>query len=119
MKNTAFSLTIAAMLLASSALSGAQKNGSGKTETSWGMHTASFATARGRVTVNLPDDIAAGDTISGTVIAEPSGNNQRDRRRNTDELNGYVVELDNQKAPVKAGAAKWIVPAGPATQLIL
>ncbi len=38
-----------------------------KIETSFGLYTTKFDTLEGTVTVNLPDDLAAGDTISGTV----------------------------------------------------
>src|SRR5262249_34435517 len=43
------------------------------TETGFGLSTATFDTLQGTVTANLPDDLMAGDTISGTVVAEPKG----------------------------------------------
>ena len=55
----------------------------------------------GTLRVYLPDDIAAGDTISGTVVAEPAGNTGAQRSHNTSELEGYVVEV----GPAKATAA--------------
>jgi hypothetical protein len=41
-----------------------------RTESASGLQSTTFDTLVGTVTVNLPDDLAAGDTISGTVIAE-------------------------------------------------
>jgi len=66
-----------------------------------GLHTVRFDTASGQVTVNLPDDMMAGDTISGTVIAEPKGNTEEERNRNRGELNGYVIQIQDQNFPVK------------------
>ena len=64
------------------------------TKTTGGLRTMTFDTPEGKIKIYLPDDMAAGDTISGTVIAEPSGTDAEERRENTDELNGYVVELE-------------------------
>ena len=66
---------------------------------------------RERVKVSLPDDMAAGDTISGTVIAEPSGKTDKDKERNAGELNGYVIELETQKSPVSNGVMRRIALA--------
>jgi len=67
-------------------------------EASGGLDTTIFSTPRGKIRVNLPNDMAAGDTISGTVVAEPEGKNQNDRAQNEGELNGYVVELEKQQS---------------------
>jgi len=58
-----------------------------------GLKTTSFVTAAGKVDVNFPDDMAANDEISGTVIAQPAGNTEEERELNLDELNGYVVNV--------------------------
>jgi len=58
-----------------------------------GLHTIKFDTNSGQVTVNLPDDMMAGDTISGTVIAEPKGQTQEERTKNKAELQTYVVAI--------------------------
>ena len=42
-----------------------------RTDTAFGLTTTTFDTLEGTVSVNLPDDVAAGDTISGTVTTEP------------------------------------------------
>lgn len=67
----------------------------------------------GDVNVYLPDDMAAGDTISGTVVAEPKGNTEEERARNQDRLEGLVVEIGDQKVDAAQGAFKWIVPNAP------
>ena len=101
---------------------------SSTTETNWGLHTTTFTTPEGKIKVNFPDDMAAGDTISGTVIAEPSGATLEERERNSDELNGYVVEVEAEDKTVKEASVKTklltgvAIPAGLAggvTTLIL
>jgi len=41
-----------------------------------GLKTVTFDAIQGRVIVNLPDDMMAGDTISGTVIIQPKRQSQ-------------------------------------------
>ena len=75
------------------------------TVTASGLSTTTFDTLVGTVTVNLPDDLAAGDTISGTVIAEgknaPEDKAKGQSPRDLDELSGYVVEVAEQQTPMK------------------
>lgn len=101
---------------------------SSTTETNWGLHTTTFTTPEGKIKVNFPDDMAAGDTISGTVIAEPVGATLEEKERNSDELNGYVVEVKAEDKTVKEASVKTklltgvAIPAGLAggvTTLIL
>ncbi|MEP6920747.1 MAG: hypothetical protein ABI967_06455 [bacterium] len=88
-----------------------------RTETAFGLTTTSFDTLEGTVSVNLPDDIAAGDTISGTVIAEPKGSTKDEQAKNEDSLNGYVVEVAKQETPrQQTPGSKWSIP--PATQFV-
>ena len=65
----------------------------------------------GDVHVYLPDDMAAGDTISGTVVAEPKGSTEEERAKNQDTLAGYVVEVGGQKVPASEGAFTVTIPA--------
>jgi hypothetical protein len=58
-----------------------------------GLYTVKFDTPSGQLTVNLPDDMRAGDTISGTVIADPKGQTQEERTKNKAELQAYVVAI--------------------------
>lgn len=54
-----------------------------------------FNTPKGKITVYLPDDIASGDVISGTVIAKPNGKKEKQRKKNRKILNGYVLSLSS------------------------
>lgn len=58
-----------------------------------GLDTVEFDTLNGKVEVNLPDDLSATDTISGTVIVEANGKNKEEIAQNEDTLRGYVVEI--------------------------
>jgi len=57
------------------------------------LRVATFTLRAGTVRVYLPDDAAAGDTISGTVVAEPTGKSERARRANRAELEGLRFDL--------------------------
>src|SRR5712691_10488012 len=62
-----------------------------------GLRVVTFDNAEGRVIVNLPDDMRAGDTISGTVMAEPKGQTPEERATNTSVLTGCVIEIEPPK----------------------
>ncbi len=64
-----------------------------------GLRVVTFDNAQGRVIVNLPDDMRAGDTISGTVMAEPNGQTPEERATNMTVLTGCVVEIEPPKKP--------------------
>jgi hypothetical protein len=51
-----------------------------------GVITADIETKYGRVSVLLPDDMAAGDAISGTVTADPKGDTPEEKQRNYSSL---------------------------------
>jgi len=89
-----------------------QKKFSASSEQDWGLRRIKFSTPQGEVRVSVPNDLRPGDTLSGTVVAEPSGKSDKQRRKNGDRLNGYVVEAEKQRAPVGTQALKWTVPAG-------
>lgn len=74
-----------------------------------GLRTATFDTIDGQVVVNLPDDAAAGDTLSGTVMVQPRGpDDQKARQR--DALGALVLLLPDLKVPVKDAQFTWTVP---------
>lgn len=76
-----------------------------------GLQTATFDTFTGTVTVNLPEDIVAGDTFSGTVVAEPEGDSDKKKGKNLAALVGYVFEFGNQaRGTVGDGRLKLEVP---------
>lgn len=76
-----------------------------------GLTTAVFPTQYGSVKVLLPDDVRPGEMISGTVIAEPKGNNPRQIEKNLAELMKFSVSVDGNKyaVPAKEEAFKWLV----------
>jgi len=76
-----------------SATPGVSPNGKISTTTSGGLHTIIFDTSQGQVRVNLPDDMRAGDTISGTVTAEPKRQTEDERKKNLETLKGYTITL--------------------------
>jgi len=102
--------TIGAVVLAIAALSLGQKPGVATTETPTGIVTTTLQTPQGKIKVTLPDDMAAGDTISGTVVAEPSGKTDKEKERNGEVLNGYVIEFANRKGRVSDPFGRIYVP---------
>lgn len=80
------------------------------TETVAGLHSAVFTTPNGTIKVNLPDDTAASDTITGSVYTEPEGKNEAEKQQNSGELGGYVVEIEKQKKPASEKRRKWLIP---------
>jgi hypothetical protein len=76
-----------------------------------GLNMTTFDTPRGKIYVNLPDDVSAGDTLSGTVVAEPEGQDDKTRTRNQGELAGYVVQLEHQQSSSADRLLKLSVPA--------
>ncbi|MGD2089021.1 MAG: hypothetical protein PVH61_22780 [Candidatus Aminicenantes bacterium] len=83
------------------------------TETSRGLYTATLNTPQGKINVNLPADMAVGDTISGTVYQEAAGKTGEERTKNLSELNGIVVEVEeikDKQTPATKKRDSWIIP---------
>jgi hypothetical protein len=78
-----------------------------------GLYNITFDTTHGKIIVHLPDDMRAGDTISGTVVAEPRGGTEAERAGNLDALKGYAVEVGGQKVSTPQGSFTWVVPDTP------
>ena len=74
-----------------------------KVEASNGLRIVTFDATSGRVLLHLPDDMRAGDTISGTVTAEPKGQTPEERAKNLETLNGYTITLWPNPPPAKPG----------------
>ena len=75
-----------------------------ETEDVSGMHRVIFTTERGnKVFVNLPDDIADGDTVSGTVFAVGAGKTDADQAASLLELNNQTIDIVGQKVPATGG----------------
>jgi hypothetical protein len=79
-------------------------------QTTGTVHTAAFETPQGIIRVHVPSDAAAGDTISGVVLAEPTGATPQAKEANLDQLNGFVVEWQGQQTPVSRRRYEWLVP---------
>ena len=101
-----FSAVLSLFLLVPASITRAQTITSQK-----GLTTAVFPTQYGNVKVLLPDDVRPGDMISGTVVAEPKGNNARQLEKNLAELIKYTVNLDGNKYALgaKPETFKWLV----------
>jgi len=76
-----------------------------------GLTTLVFPTQHGTIKVYLPDDILPGETVSGTVSCEPSGNNARQIERNLASLQKLSVSVDGTRYPVteKPALFTWLV----------
>jgi hypothetical protein len=72
-------------------------------KTAGGITTVTFYLEPGKLAVNLPDDIRAGDTISGTVLAEPKGQVPEERAKNHSVLVGLAVEIDGKRVEPFSG----------------
>lgn len=82
-----------------------------------GIQHIGFESRQGKVTIRLPEDIRAGDTISGTVVIEPQGATNEERMANAATLEGLVIEIDGKQTRVadgmvllKVGSAGGMVP---------
>src|SRR3954470_19982185 len=56
-----------------------------------GMVVSEFKTPSGDIKVILPDDIRAGDVITGTVTASPDGKNEKDKKKNMEKLQELAI----------------------------
>jgi len=75
-----------------------------------GLFVTTFDTPQGTIKVNLTDDVATGDTISGTVETEPTGKGDAERAQNQAELSGYVIEIEGKKTTVVEKKISWAIP---------
>jgi len=91
----------------------------GSLESGPGFHVATFSVPAGRIYVNLPDDMAPGDTVSATVNPLPAGTGDAVQARQRLEMGAYSVELAGQRAPAAAGVRTFAVPPGTALAIRL
>lgn len=84
----------------------ATTGGNANVKTNGGLTTVTFDTNAGKIHVHLPDDMRAGDTISGTLVAEPKGDTPEKRAENAGSLQKGVVKIGkdavNQNCDLKA-----------------
>lgn len=76
-----------------------------------GLATVVFPLEAGDIRIFLPDDLSAGDTITGTVVAEPKGATDAERNRNADVLSGIVVETPIAPPTENGRFRTWRLPA--------
>ncbi len=76
-----------------------------------GLTTAVFPTQFGKVKVYLPDDIRPGESVSGTVIIEPAGENARQKEKNAASLMKSRLSVDGTKilVPDRSASFDWLV----------
>lgn len=84
----------------------------GSLQSSPGIHVVTFSLPGGQIYVNLPGDLAAGDTASATVNPVPTGTAASDQERQRRELSAYSVDLGGQRAAATPGVRTFAVPAG-------
>ena len=104
--------SVALLLLACSLCSNAaaKDTRTAAVETAHDVHTVSLNTLQGTVRVYLPDDMAAGDTISGTVEVSPSGKTDSERAANSAVLSGTVIDIGGERTTAGAKTLKIRVP---------
>lgn len=83
-----------------------------------GVDIIEFTLPEGTVKVFLPDDIAAGDTLSAYIGIYPSGNTPDLKDRNARGLNDYIVETTYNSVPVGEGALTMKIPPDPEGNVI-
>lgn len=103
-------LILVAGIVLHSFLTVAQKPVSTLSHSEQGLSYVGFETGEGRVTAVMPSRVHAGDVISGTVLADPRGKNERQRSGNAKVLSGYVIEMENAPSPAKKGRFTWKIP---------
>jgi hypothetical protein len=58
-----------------------------------GLRKISFDTPPGIIRVYLPDDMAVGDTVSGSITREARGKSSEERSENQELLGGYIIDF--------------------------
>ena len=76
-----------------------------------GVQVITFTTGQGDVNIYIPDDMAAGDTITAAVIAVPNGAIYEAQLKNLGILNKYVIEVNGQSFYVAGQSFTFTVPA--------
>jgi hypothetical protein len=88
-----------------------------------GLLKVTFVDSAGKIKVFLPDDMAVGDTISGTVTIEANGSDDKEWSKNQNVLNGYVIDFgDGNKVQANRPRFTWThqisKPSPPARHVI-
>jgi hypothetical protein len=80
-------------------------------ESAEGLHKITFDRIEGRVVLRIPDEPAAGDVLTGTVVAESKGTTAEERRENAGVLSGYNVAIEEASTTVSGRVLRWTVSA--------
>jgi len=75
-----------------------------------GIFAIEFLTPEGRIFVNLPDDLAAGDQVAGKLTLWPSGKTSKNKIKNLAKLKKYNLNIGGRKTSAGNDWDKWIVP---------
>ena len=76
-----------------------------------GETTYRFESDAGAVSVVLPSDVRAGDTISGVILTEPAGATPAARREHDAALNATIVDVQNAKTSASSHVLTFVAPA--------
>ncbi|HYC39208.1 MAG TPA: hypothetical protein VEB63_01875 [Chitinophagaceae bacterium] len=84
-----------------------------------GLTVVTFSAEQGKIYLRVPSDLTKGETISGSVFIEPSGNNARQLEKNRAELGRYTISLSGRHFPLsRATPVEWIVDTIANAQLL-
>jgi hypothetical protein len=110
-----FTIFLAISLIAETAATQSEKSGNlySTVNDSNGLKIVTFSVNPGKIKVYLPDDMAPGDTISGTLETEPKGSTAEERAKNQELLDHFMLELEGTKSDVKQPSFVWVPPAAP------
>ena len=80
-------------------------------ENSPGLRQTNFSTPAGVVVVYLSDEMAPGDSLTGTVVARPSGKNDAEREKNRAALEEFAVNVGGHVISAAEKRFKLQIPA--------
>lgn len=83
---------------------------SGKVEAEPGLHRVTFQAPEGRIHVYVPDDLAAGDTITGITITDSFGKDDPERAQSAKALRTYSLKFGAQESGTIQAGFTWAVP---------
>lgn len=76
-----------------------------------GLSTVTYETPDGRIRLNYPQSLLAGDRFTGTVVAEPAGDTAEEKAAFSNRISGYVVELNGSvETSTQEGRFQWVFP---------
>lgn len=87
--------------------------------TTRGIHVVEFTTPHGKIYINLPDDMARGDVVSGKLTLEPLGLKDKKKAKNLELLKKYTLEVGGQQTSADKEWDKWNIPGEKELAIIL